>query len=208
MLKQQIFNSKQDYLRWLFSITHFQSSISFSEVAETVKKFSNDFRQHRVLTSNSEVREIINKRTVKLVAFTLMPNHFHLLLKEIKEGGIATYMQRLQNSFTKYSNIKNETSGHLFQGPYRLVHIADNDQLLYTSAYIHRNCRELKGWKGKEIGYPWSSYQDFAGLNRWGKLICLETILEQFDSFQEYKDFIDESGAKEDIFESIAKIEN
>ena len=72
-----------------------------------------------------------------------MPNHFHLIVKEVKEGGISAYMQRVLNAYTKYYNAKHDTSGHLFQGPFRAIHIADNDQLLYVSAYIHLNCREI-----------------------------------------------------------------
>ena len=76
-----------------------------------------------------------------------MPNHFHLILQEVKEGGISQYMQRVLNAYTKYYNKKYEISGHLFQGPYKSVHIKDDPQLLYLSAYIHNNVRELKSWK-------------------------------------------------------------
>src|SRR3989344_4890227 len=64
-------------------------------------------------------------------------------------------------AYAKYFNTKYERVGHLFQGSYKSVHVGDNDQLLYLSAYIHRNPRELKDWKGKEFDYPWSSFQDY-----------------------------------------------
>ena len=204
MRKQLIFNNDQDRYRFLFLITHFQSPLTFSDVGEAVKNFKNSLRQHSVLTLNRE--EITQNRTVELIAFALMPNHFHLMIKEVKTGGIATFMQRLQNSYTKYYNIKNELNGHLFQGPYRLVHIKDNEQLLYTSVYIHRNCRELKGWKDREAEYPWSSYFDYVKQNRWKKFLSNEIIMDQFTSPQEYQKWVETSGAKEDFLTKLGQI--
>lgn len=142
------------------------------------------------------INDIISTRYVKLECFTLMPNHFHLLVHEIKEGGIAKYMQRVLNAYTKYFNTKYERSGHLFQGSYKAVHIKNNNQLLYLSTYIHRNSRELLGWKGKEHFYPWSSYQDFIGSNRWGELLKHDLITEQFRNGKDYHRFTSASMAK------------
>lgn len=207
MHKQLIFNNDQDRYRFLFLLIHFQSPFIFSDVGEAVKNFKNSLRQHSVLTLNSLSNEIIQKRTVELASFILMPNHFHLIVKEVKTGGIATFMQRLQNSYTKYFNIKNEVNGHLFQGPYRLVHIKNNEQLLYASAYVHRNCRELKGWRDREAEYLWSSYLDYVKQNRWKKLLSNEIVMDQFTSPQEYQKWVESSGAKEDFLEKIEQID-
>lgn len=121
-----------------------------------------------------------------------MPNHFHLIVFEREEGGIAKYMQRSLNAYTKYFNTKNDKSGHVFQGTYKAIHISDNDQLLYASAYVHRNARARN--------YPWSSFRDFVSINRWGDLLNSKVILEQFDNSQEYKKWADTSGAKDDMW--------
>jgi putative transposase len=142
--------------------------------------------------------EIARKRSVSLVAFTLMPNHFHLLVCERKENGISAYMQRVQNAYAKYYNAKYKTSGHVFQGPYNSVHIEDNEQLLHASAYIHRNQREIKEWKNKEYNYLWSSYHDYARDNRWSELLDQEIILKQFSDKLEYISFVKTSGIKQD----------
>src|SRR5207237_1342011 len=105
-------------------------------------------------------------------------------------------MQRVLNGYTKYFNTKYEKSGHHFQGPYKAVHVSSNDQLLYLSTYIHRNPRELPQWRGREHLYPWSSYQDTVTENRWGKLLTPEILLEQFDSKEDYSNFINTSTAK------------
>ena len=62
-------------------------------------------------------------------------------------------MQRILNAYTKYFNAKYKKTGHLFQGPFKAVHIERNEQLLHLSAYIHRNPREIKGWKNREHLY-------------------------------------------------------
>lgn len=192
VLKQPIFRSQRDYLRFLFCVIHFQSPLIFPNVNDLLDKFSQNFE-----ISGELIREISLKRTVELVAFIFMPNHFHLLVQELKSGGISTYLQRLLNSHTKYMNAKSETSGHLFQGPFRLVHIEDNEQLLHTTAYIHRNCRELSNWKDRESIYPWSSYPDYIGLNRWNDLLARKIVLEQFQNQSEYERWTRESDTKE-----------
>lgn len=147
------------------------------------------------------------KRTVELVAFCIMPNHFHLIVKEIEEAGIANYMQRILTAYSKYYNTKYDKSGHVFQGPYRAVHIQDDRQMLHLSAYIHRNPREISKWFNKENKYPWSSYQDFVNQNRWGDLILPNMIIEQFNSRRKYHHFVQTSPAKA-IKEEIDYLEN
>lgn len=125
-----------------------------------------------------------------------MPNHFHLTVYEEKERGISQYMQRILNAYTKYFNTKYERAGHLFQGPFKAVHAKTNEQLIYLSAYIHLNPREIKEWKDKEKNYTWSSYQDYIGKNRWDGLLKPDIIMDQFNTKQEYEHFVKTSGAK------------
>src|SRR3989338_1512754 len=179
--KQIIFHDTADYARFLFLILFFQSPLVFHALSPYVSAFASNFVKHRVFNIDaSDSSKIIRGRYVELISFCLMPNHFHLVLREIREHGIARYMQRVLNGYTKYYNTKYEVSGHLFQGPYKAVHVENNEQLLYLSTYVHRNPRELQHWKNKEQTYEWSSYQDYIGENRWGELLSTEIILEQF----------------------------
>lgn len=188
--KQLIFHETTDWARFLFLILHFQSPVIFQNIGRPTKEFV----KHSVFNINSD--EIIKKRYVELTAFCLMPNHFHLIVKEVKEGGISQYMQRVLNSYTKYFNTKYKKSGHLFQGPYKAVHVENNEQLLYLSAYIHRNPREFTNWSGKEDKYQWSSYQDLVKQNRFEKLINSDIITDQFKNKNDYNNFVKTSGAK------------
>ncbi|MEK9184584.1 MAG: transposase [Patescibacteria group bacterium] len=193
--RQPIFLDNRDRARFLFIILHFQSPIIIHNISDYVTNYIKT--KHRVF-GLTKVGDIISSRHVELIMFTLMPNHFHLGLKEIQEGGISRYMQKVLNAYTKYFNTKYKTSGHLFQGPYQAVHMENNTQLLHLSAYIHKNPKKMKEWSNKIDQYPWSSYQDYVKKNRWNELLKPEIILEQFNSKSDYKKFIKTSTAKEE----------
>lgn len=195
--KQIIFRSRADYARFLFLILHLQSEQNFVNISRLVRKY--------LETGNWGVDvetklQVVTNRYVTLEAFALMDNHVHLAVKEDQELGITRYMQRVLTAYAKYVNTKYEMVGHVFQSPYRAVYIDDNDQLLYLSTYIHRNSRELPGVAGKEHEYEWSSYQDYLGPNRFGALLDPSLVLDQFDSSQDYRDFVDTSIAKDQSY--------
>ncbi len=198
--EQPIFLDEKDHIRFLFSILFCQASVSFYNLNRQISHFV----KHSVFNiSPNTLEEVLTTRKVELSTFTTMPNHFHLLIQEKAKGGISFYLQRLQNGYAKYFNTKYKKQGHLFQGAFRAIPVETNEQLLYLSAYIHRNPRELKEWKNKETEYPWSSYQDFVNNNRWGELLKPDIILNQFSSVNKYREFIETSTAKLKPKESI-----
>lgn len=204
--KEVIFHDLGDYTRFLFLVLHFQNSEKVGHLSRAVKKFSRTFGQHPVLATSvgydvgdrSEVKGGVEKgRMVELVSFCIMPNHFHLLVKEMGEAGIASYMQRVLNAYGKYYNTKYGKSGHVFQGPYKVVHIENDLQLMHLSAYIHRNPRDISEWVDKEDRYPWSSYHDYVRNNRWNNLLAMGIILDRFSKREEYEEFVRTSPTKE-----------
>jgi len=193
MSKQLIFHDDKDRARFIFLILHFQSPTIIQNIGRSVKLFV----QHSVFNIDKKIKEeIVKNKFIELTSFCLMPNHFHLIVKEVEGNGMARYMQRVLNGYTKYYNTKYNKSGHLFQGPYKAVHVKNNNQLLYLSAYIHRNPRELKGWLNKENIYKWSSYQDFINKNRFEELLVFDIISKQFKNKKEYDEFVKTSPAK------------
>lgn len=193
--KEKLFRDESDWGRFLFLLLYCQTPATLPHIKRyvTVDGVQNGFR-----VPTKYGKELDENRLVELVAFCIMPNHFHLILREVEEGGIAAYMQRVSVGYTMYFNEKYGASGHLFQGRYKDVHVKDNDQLLYLSAYIHRNPRELEKWKGLEAAYPYSSFQDYVAMNRWGNLIKRDIILEQFAGTPKsnYLGFVNTSSAK------------
>lgn len=199
--KRDIFHSDDDRVRFLIALLLFQCPGPVPQFSRVVQRYV----QHLVLdTSILELRD----RYAELICFMLMPNHFHAIVHERRDGGIAQYMQRLLNGYTKYSNTKREKSGHVFQGTYQAVHIEDDDQLCYLSTYIHRNPRDLPGWKDREHEYPWSSYRDYLGENRWGELLKPDIILDQIGRGARYRRFVEKSGAKERIMDPVLHIDH
>lgn len=194
--KSDIFFDDKDRARFLFLIIHLQSPVSFKNISREVKSLVQSRALHSY-AAKDVVAEICKNRYVELVAFALMPNHFHLLLREVQENGTSFYMHKILTAYSKYINTKQEKGGHVLEGPYRIVHVENNEQLLHLTAYIHRNPRDLREWRNNEHDYPWSSYQDFIDTNRWGELLDINVIHEQFEDKEEYRRFVETSGAKD-----------
>lgn len=196
MQKQPIFVIQPDYLRFLFLILTFQGEAVIKNISREIESSV----QSRTLHIDVELEsEILKNRMVELVAFCLVPNHFHLILRELVEDGISKYMQRVSTAYVKYFNLRHNKSGYLFQGKYKSVHIDSDRQLMHTSAYIHKHPMEL-GWGGKEDRYPWSSYQDYIEKNRFGDLLVTDVVMERFreeKGVSSYRKFVSSSPAKE-----------
>ncbi len=114
------------------------------------------------------------EKIVEILKWTLIPNHFHLLLYEVTEGGITEFMKRLGNGYTKYYNIKNERSGYLFQNTAKMILLENNRQFLYIPYYLDMNALDIQFQNWKEVGinntkkainfltdYKWSSFPDY-----------------------------------------------
>ncbi len=84
---------------------------------------------------------------IELLAFALMPNHFHLLVKQVKANGITQFMKRISTSYAMYFNKKYKRIGHLFQERYKGALVLDDDHILHLSRYIHLNPKKLKNNK-------------------------------------------------------------
>lgn len=132
----------------------------------------------------------IGKPLVGVVAFSLMPTHIHLLLEEKSDRGISNYLHKILTSHAKYFNLKYDRRGHVFESKFNSRHIDNNRYLLYLSRYVHRNHNKLSNWSRKLESYPWSSYQDFIGSNRWGELLNVEPVISQFANPAEYRDYV------------------
>lgn len=122
---------------------------------------------------------------VELLAYCLMPNHFHLFVYQFNEQGMKHLLSRVSVSYGMYFNKKYKTTGQVFQQRYRAVRITQNQQLMHITRYIHLNPREYEKWQ-------WSSLRYYAGgsFARWLKT---NRTMALFDYRPEkYKEFIDE----------------
>jgi putative transposase len=195
---EKIFIDDHDKARFIFLITHFQSPIRVYNVSWYTESF---LKKGFFSTKEDKTNEILKKRSVELVAFVLMSNHFHLLVQNLEDCILSVYMHRVLTAYGKYFNAKYNKKGHVFQSPFKAVRTKNNTQLLHLSAYIHKNPKEIRGWENTYDKYPYSSYQDYIGLNRWGNFLSAEIVLKQFKDQAKYKDFVATSTAKENLYD-------
>ena len=105
-----------------------------------------------------------------------MPNHYHLILKELKDNGTREFMHKFNGGYARYFNKQNQRSGALFEGPYKSVKVKTDNQLLILFNYVHTNQVALKEKEWKTVGvqnlqealkqqntYSWTSYHDYIG---------------------------------------------
>lgn len=166
--KEKIFLDKQDYKAFLFRI---------GLCLEFTKKELN--KEKLIAMPYSRIRiNKMGKNNFKLHAFSLMPNHFHLLIEQTGDVSISKLMLKTCTSYAKYVNKKYKRVGHVFQDQFKAVLVENNSQLMWASAYIHMNAVKDKIVKHPSE-YSWSSYNDFAS-NRNLIIVNKELLLSTF----------------------------
>lgn len=119
-----------------------------------------------------------------LIAYVLMPNHFHLIVKVNEDSALEKSMQRFSTSYTKAINISQKRVGHLFQGRYKAKLIPENNYLLHLSRYIHLNPVRA-GLVSKLEDWDFSSFQVYIG-KRFSSFIKNDIVLSQCDNYREF----------------------
>ncbi|MBI2268374.1 MAG: transposase [Candidatus Blackburnbacteria bacterium] len=187
--KQDIFLLQRDYKRFL-------QTTSYYYIEGPKPKFSK-FTHGTLLP----IKLSDKKKIVKIFSYCLMPNHFHLLVQQLQDGGISKFVGQLSNSYVKYFNTKHRKIGPLFQGRFKAVRVESEDQFLHVSRYIHLN--PIVSHLTKSLGeYPWSSYQDFMIGN--SKLCEVSEILSFFsNSSKKYKSFLEDQISYGETLERI-----
>lgn len=135
---------------------------------------------------------------IELLAYCLMPNHYHLMLKQNTDYGISHFMSSVITKYVRYFNTRYNRIGPLFQGRYKAVHVTNESQFIYLSKYIHRNPLDLPAFEDdpRRLGsYKYSSYGNYLGLfnQSW---VSTQDILSYFSqSFpsNSYQNFVEES---------------
>lgn len=151
--------------------------------------------------------EIVRGETlVDIGAYCLMPNHFHLLLREKVENGISIFMGKLLTAYSMYFNKRHARTGTLFEGRFLARHVDNDEYLKYLFSYIHLNPVKLidPEWKINGISdreeakqylkeFSYSSYLDYVGHEREEKLILnIGAFPEYFENFKEFEQFVEE----------------
>lgn len=197
---RKIFLDEKDYFRFIHNLFEFNDpgptlnlGYRFSH-AQSIDSQSIDLRNQ--YDSNRKPRKLI----VEILAFCLMPNHFHLLLIQKEKGGITKFMRKLGIGYANYFNQKYQRSGTLFQGRYKLILIKNEPHFIYLPYYIHLNPLDLimPEWRTRKIenyqkatkflaSYRWSSYLDYIGKKNFPSVIQREFLLKIFEGSENYR---------------------
>lgn len=165
--KRVVFETTADYDRFL-------QALYLSNDTDSVSRGNFQHLRH------AQILELARERSlVSIGAYSLMSNHFHILIQEITEGGISRFMHKVGTSYTMYFNIKNARTGNLFVKPFRSKRIVDDRYFMRIAQYIHLNAAEILDRsykKGKTTNiahlerqireYRYASFPDYVGVKR------------------------------------------
>jgi len=180
--KRPTFTDKNEYDRALMTLDFYRHEGVSAGLAQILKL---DCEKRNFFLSQLAKRE---KRLVDILGYCLMPNHFHLLIKQLVDEGISTFVGNFSNSYTRYFNTKHDRIGHLFQGVFKAVKIEDDEQLIHVLRYIHINPVVSSVIREIDIdSYSYSSFPEYLGIK---KGFCnKELILKYFSSIDKLKNF-------------------
>ena len=187
--KRKIFNDQKDYQRFMESLYLFNSTERV--VLRLIPK------KDRFIYDREET-------IVDIGAYCLMPNHFHLLIRAKNDGGVSSFMEKIQTAYSMYFNKKYERNGSLFQGPFKAQHISRDEYLKYLFAYIHLNPIKIIDLKWKEEGindvnkskeflnsYRISSYLDYVADGRLESNILNKRMFPNyFENSKSFENFL------------------
>jgi len=192
--KRNIFLDKHNYLRFLHILFDFNRSEPVLNVNHFFNSKSMEVQpQYLEQLEKRKAKRIPRKLLVEILEFVLMPNHFHLILKQKENGGIIKFMQKLGTGYTMYFNQKNNRVGPLFQGRFKAALVDKDSYLNYLSFYIHGNPVKDKNKmslseKIKFLeNYRWSSYPDYIGMKNFPSLSSREFLSDYFGAPNKYK---------------------
>lgn len=186
--KRTIFEDKQDYKVFL---DHLKFALSApSSGIELKKTFTLQGLPFQGIPH--QPRNFYKK--IELIAYCLMPNHFHLLIKQLDETSLKSFMTSLITRYSMYFNKKYNRVGSLFQSVYRATLVNDESYLLHLSRYIHLNPSEITN----DLASAYSSFGEYLGL-RHTKWIHPNIVLDQFNNniniefkkINSYKNFVE-----------------
>lgn len=115
------------------------------------------------------LEEFLTKHNITLLAYCLMPNHIHLLLRQNGDESPVKFVHRLHTAYSMYFNKKYERVGSVFQGRFKAKLVDSEEYLLHVSRYIHLNPLEIVRAQGPALNsllaYPWSSLKEYADVS-------------------------------------------
>lgn len=203
-----IFKSIDDHYRGIFSIYEFNNvkPVVIRDRRQARAKIKKEFQKIAKKNTDRGPSSVdYRDKLVEVLSFCIMPNHLHLLVRQLKEGGIIKFMSKLNTGYGGYFNRKYSRKGHVFQNRFGAIHIKNDEQLKVVFAYIHVNSISLIEPKWKELGiknmaecikflngYKWSSYPDYIGKTNFSSVTDRKFMLELMNGEAACKNFVED----------------
>ena len=165
-----------DYIRFLNSIREFNRLEPIGSLYEKA------YRDEKESNSQLGIGFQDYPSLVDIICYCLNPNHYHLILKQLRDGGISKFMHKINLGYTNYFNLKNKRNGSLFQGKFKAVQIKSFEHLLWLTVYVNTNA-QIHGIIDDAVNYPWCSYPDYLGIKEDN--FCNKDII--LNQVQDYK---------------------
>lgn len=173
--KREIILDQFDLDRFIRGLIYFNTILPIGSIYEL--NFKN--RQEEIYKDNEN-------QLVKIIAYCINPNHFHLVLTPLRENAIEKFMQKVAG-YTRYFNEKYNRNGVLFQGKFKSKHIDSNEYLLHVSAYVNMNNRDKLGTRSTKFSK--SSLEEYLGEEKIYNICNPDIISGQFENKKAYLKF-------------------
>lgn len=198
--KQDIFNTLFDYQRFLNTIEFYlhDQSIGYAhyESLSQSAKQAYDLRHPRG----------VQALRVGFIAYCLMPNHYHIVLKTLNIGGITRFMSDISNSYTRYFNTRYGRNGYLLESKYQSKEIKNDESMFQVVRYVSLNPiistkTNKNGQLTNPANYPFSSYKAWIGLgdDNITQPELVEKVLTTFGGLAKFKSFVESKMEMYDI---------
>ena len=146
---------------------------------------------HRGRSHTPYIRKLLPEGAFLLIAYCLMPNHFHLLLKQNSRIPLSKLILKVCGSYSKYFNKKYNRVGSLFQDQFKTERVDNNEYLLWLSAYIHLNPR-VANLVRDDLKWEWSSYKEYLDIS--ANTLCDRKIIsDQFSNPKMYQKIVNDA---------------
>lgn len=198
--KRLIFLDDQDYSVFLSYVKEYLLPKNTKELQRVISDSNATWKEKDKAVKLLRMNNFFGKIT--LLAYCLMPNHFHFLIKQKDANTIDSFMNSFATRYTMYFNLKHKRVGTLYQDQYKAVLVSTDEQLLHLSRYIHHQSfmslasqgNALRSWQAREGMQP-SSYPEYLG-KRKTEWIKSREILDFFSKSNpklSYKSFMESS---------------
>lgn len=175
-----IFKDPQNVERFIITLHYYNGLEGKISLSKNLRKATREAKTQSLLDQKDRAQ-------IKFLAYCIMPDHYHLLIKVLVDNSLSKYLNDIENSYTRYFNLKFNRKGPLWQSRFRSVLIRTNEQLLHVSRYIHLNPVTDKLVEKPE-DWKFSSYRDHVQRKRY-----LESTLKEISirSQETYKNFVE-----------------